>query len=44
MENPYNNYSYPRNYNPNTGKITTGVLKPIWTGIIVNQSLVLIPI
>ena len=22
--NPYNNYSYPRNYNPNTGKITTG--------------------
>ena len=22
--NPYNNYSYPGNYNPNTGKITTG--------------------
>lgn len=21
---PYNNYSYPGNYNPNTGKITTG--------------------
>ena len=22
--NPYNNYSYPGNYNPNTGKVTTG--------------------
>ena len=22
--NPYNNYSYPRNYNPNIGKITNG--------------------
>ena len=22
--NPYNNYPYPGNYNPNTGKITTG--------------------
>ncbi len=22
--NPYNNYSFPGNYNPNTGKITTG--------------------
>lgn len=22
--NPYNNYSYPGNYNPNTGQITTG--------------------
>ena len=21
---PYNNYSYPGNYNPNTGKVTTG--------------------
>ncbi|MEE9190349.1 MAG: hypothetical protein V3U16_06225, partial [Candidatus Neomarinimicrobiota bacterium] len=21
---PFNNYSYPGNYNPNTGKITTG--------------------
>ena len=21
---PYNNYSYPGNYNPNTGRITTG--------------------
>jgi len=22
--NPYNNYSYPGNYNPNTGKVSTG--------------------
>ena len=22
--NPYNNYSFPGNYNPNTGKVTTG--------------------
>jgi hypothetical protein len=22
--NPYNNYSYPGNYNPNTGKVTSG--------------------
>jgi len=22
--NPYNNYSFPGNYNPNTGKITSG--------------------
>tara|TARA_Y100001970_G_C13650310_1_gene563243 strand:- start:70 stop:462 length:393 start_codon:yes stop_codon:yes gene_type:complete len=22
--NPYNNYSYPGNYNPNTGRVTTG--------------------